>query len=272
MLVLIDATYLCHQCHMGIGSIKRNGQNIEVVFGVLREAVRVYEMFKPESMVWCFDSRYNLRKEAYTGYKANRSKEPSKKILWRQIDNLRKSQLKAVGFRNVVRKNGYEADDLIAYFVKKGHFSTPIVIVSADSDLQQLLAENVKIYNPRQKKMYTKDDFMAKWGIEPSMWSTVKAIAGDSSDNIMGITGVGYITAIQYLKGTLSPRSAKYKAIAEREHLIKENLKLIDLPYKGLMGKKIKVKPDYLTREKWRSGLQQIGLDYIPFPHGVRHG
>lgn len=267
MILLIDGDFLCHRSYNAVGRIYHNGRRLEVPFGVLREASFLIQRYQPESVVWCFDSQFNLRKKVFPEYKANRNREgKDRKVLWKQMRRLRKRQLKMFGFRNIFSVGGYEADDLIAHIAKDTHFSVPVVIVSADGDLKQLLSENVRIYNPIKKEEYTADDFQNEWGILPCMWHRAKAIAGCSSDNIPGVPGVGEKTAIRWIKGTLPRGSRKDVLINEMLDLQMRNLDLVTLPYKGLENRRFKIRRDHLTRGQWTNALQKIGLEHITYP------
>jgi DNA polymerase-1 len=141
---------------------------------------------------------------------------------------LREEILPALGFRNIFLKAGVEADDLIASLVmaNKDLFW---MIISTDDDLLQLLDRNVYIYNLKSKRIVTPKSFATEYGVSPSLWHYVKAIAGCVSDNVKGVSGVGVKTAIRYLNGQL--RGIKKDKIEESKEIVNRNLKLVKLPY-----------------------------------------
>ena len=122
-------------------------------------------------------------------------------IAFDQFKQLRKRILPRIGFNNNHLQTGYEADDLIAKYVKDN--AEELVIASADNDLLQLLYF-ADFLNLSKNKLITSKSFFSEYGILPAQWGMVKQIAGCSSDNVKGIQGVGEITAIKYLKGELS--------------------------------------------------------------------
>merc|ERR1712086_441379 len=94
----------------------------------------------------------------------------------------------------------YEADDLIATYVEnilaKG---AKVTIVSSDKDLMQLYKKNVRIFDPMKNKFITQDDVIDKFGVEPEKVIDVQSLAGDSSDNIPGVPGIGVKTAAELI-------------------------------------------------------------------------
>lgn len=128
-----------------------------------------------------------------------------------------------------------EGDDLIAQMVKQLTKDELIntVVVSVDSDLYQLLGY-CSIHNPRSKEMMTRERFLKMHqGLTPEQWPMVKALAGDSVDNIRGIEGVGSVYATRYVLGTLPASSKAYSAIISplSQELVTKNLELVSLPH-----------------------------------------
>ena len=128
-------------------------------------------------------------------YKANRVEVP--KDLIPQFDAF-DDMLQSLGI-NGTRRNGYEADDIIASYVRKYGNSCDITIFTADKDLMQLVSENVKILNLSNNNIFTVKEVEEKYGIKPSQISDYLSIVGDSADNIKGIPGVGPKTAVKLL-------------------------------------------------------------------------
>ena len=177
-----------------------------------------------------FDSaRKNFRNEIYSEYKGNRSDAPDDLIP--QFDYIRKSVL-AFNLPSVELIN-YEADDLIATFVEqilnKGAKAT---IVSSDKDLMQLFRRNVRIYDPMKNKFITDDDVDKKFGVKPDKVIDVQALAGDSTDNVPGVPGIGVKTAAELIKEygnleNLLKNAKKIKQNKRRETLIENKDKAI---------------------------------------------
>ena len=157
-----------------------------------------------DNIVFVWDSRINNRKKLYSEYKANRKpktleEERDKTNHYSLLDQL-KSSLKTLGDWANVSLEGYEADDLIAYFVKDSAIDDTFVIISSDNDLYQLLSNRVIQYLPHRKEFYSILDFKKEFDISPSKYPFVKALAGDNSDNIKGINGIGIKRGIKLIK------------------------------------------------------------------------
>ena len=152
---------------------------------------------KPTHFAVIFDSaRKNFRNEIYEDYKANRSEAPED--LAPQFEYIRKS-VEAFNLPSVEMLN-YEADDLIATYtnqiLKKG---AKVTIVSADKDLMQLLKPGVRLYDPMKSKVLGNKEVKEKFGVEPDKVIDVQALAGDTSDNVPGVPGIGVKTAAELI-------------------------------------------------------------------------
>ena len=225
--------------------------SLGVIFGFLNQVLTLAEKFHCKEFVFCWDSRHSYRKRIYPQYKQNRRegltpKEVEQlKAIHKQFDELRKQVLPRLGFRNVFCQTGYEADDLIAYIVRHYPIHFPdgggYLVVSSDNDLWQLLRDrregvgdsyDVHIYSARSGKVLTREQFEHEWGIKPSAWSLVKAIAGCAGDNVEGIKGVGELTAARYVSGVLR---GKKRDVIQRQYdeIVQRNVPLVDLPFRG---------------------------------------
>lgn len=241
MRIVLDCNCLCHISKHAMGDLAYNFQDTGVIFGFLKHLLTLSKIFPTPNFVFVWDSPSGyLRSKIYPEYKGNRKiedKEPRQKEFddksYEQFGLLRTNILPKLGFRNILVADGFEADDLIASTALNA--GEIIVIVSTDHDLFQLLSSRVSIFNPRSKKHYTARDFIEEWGIVPSVWSQVKAMAGDLGDNVKGVENVGIITAIKYLKNQLKYTTKAYKRItlAKAEGLVELNTKLVKLPFEG---------------------------------------
>ena len=152
---------------------------------------------KPTHFAVIFDSaRKNFRNEIYEDYKANRTEAPEDLVP--QFEYIRKS----VEAFNVVSAEmlNYEADDLIAtyteHILKKG---AKVTIISADKDFMQLVKPGVRLYDPMKSKVLGNKEVKEKFGVEPNRVIDVQALAGDASDNIPGVPGIGIKTAAELI-------------------------------------------------------------------------
>jgi DNA polymerase-1 len=201
-----------------------------MLFKLLEDSKSDQNLQKPTHFAVIFDSaRKTFRNEIYSDYKANRSEAPDD--LAPQFEYIRKSVL-AFNLPSVDLPN-YEADDLIATYVekilKKG---AKVTIVSSDKDLMQLYKKDVRIFDPMKNKFISEEDIINKFGVDASKVIDVQSLAGDSSDNVPGVPGIGVKTAAELINkyGTLEKllKSAnEIKQNKRRETLIENKDKAI---------------------------------------------
>ncbi len=206
-----------------------------MLFKLLEDSKSNQNLQRPSHFAVIFDSaRKNFRNEIYSDYKANRAEAPDD--LAPQFEYIRKSVL-AFNLPSVEMLN-YEADDLIATYVdqilKKG---SKVTIVSSDKDLMQLFKKNVRIYDPMKNRFISKEDVEKKFGVDSSKVIDVQALAGDSSDNVPGVPGIGVKTAAELINkyGTL-------ERLLNSAHEIKQNKRretLQENKDKALLSKKL---------------------------------
>ena len=196
-----------------------------MLFKLLEDSKSSSNKQKPTHFAVIFDSaRKTFRNEIYKDYKSNRTEAPDD--LAPQFDYIRKS-VQAFNLPSVELIN-YEADDLIATYVdqilKRGAKAT---IVSSDKDLMQLFRKNVRIFDPMKNKFISEDDIEKKFGVDSSKVIDVQALAGDSSDNVPGVPGIGVKTAAELINkyGTLEKLLKSTKEIKQnkRRETLSEN-------------------------------------------------
>jgi DNA polymerase-1 len=235
--LVLDAPYLFYRSFYAMGNLSWDGDTTGVIFGFLRDLIYFQEMHMTTGTVFCFDQGKPLRKDLFPGYKAKRELERSqlspqdrnlRRDFLKQIHSLRDELLTQIGFRNVLTKEGYEADDHIAAVCRSTQ--DEFVVVGSDHDLFQILSHNISIWNPHKKEMVTHQSFTRRYGIRPRQWIRVKALAGCGTDNIPGVSGVGEITAIKYLRGELRPGKVLTK-IENGQDVVERNLPLVRLPF-----------------------------------------
>lgn len=236
MKVLIDCNNIAYgAAHLKTG-MSYNGMQTDVIYGFFNQFFAIANEFRGSDFFFCWDSKENLRRKISPIYKNRDHKSDIENGLdydsvFRQFNQLHSEILPALGFKGrVFKREGYEADDIIAYLSKQ----FPCIIVSSDEDLYQLLSKNVSMYKPFKKAYYTVSDFWGDYnGISSQLWPAVKAIAGCKGDNVIGIEGVGEKTAVRHLLGKLKMNTAAAQRIlmAEINGMIEKNLKLVTLPF-----------------------------------------
>ncbi len=206
-----------------------------MLFKLLEDSKSNQNLQKPTHFAVIFDSaRKTFRNEIYNDYKANRSEAPDD--LAPQFEYIRKSVL-AFNLPSVELMN-YEADDLIATYTDKIlNAGAKVTIVSSDKDLMQLYRKNVRIYDPMKNKFISEDDILNKFGVDSSKVIDVQALAGDSSDNVPGVPGIGIKTAAELIN-----KYVNLENLLESAHEIKQNKRretLIENKDKALISKKL---------------------------------
>ena len=201
-----------------------------MLFKLLEDSKSSDNKYKPTHFAVIFDSaRKNFRNEIYSDYKANRSDAPDDLIP--QFELIRKS-VKAFNLPSIELIN-YEADDLIATYAEKIlNQGAKVTIVSSDKDLMQLYKKNIRIYDPMKNKFISNEDINNKFGVNPDKVIDVQALAGDSSDNVPGVPGIGVKTAADLINQfgnleNLLKNTNKIKQNKRRETLIQNKDKAI---------------------------------------------
>ena len=206
-----------------------------MLFKLLEDSKSKENQQKPTHFAVIFDSaRKTFRNEIFSDYKANRSEAPDD--LAPQFEYIRKS-VEAFNLPSIELLN-YEADDLIATYAKKIlKEGSKVTIVSSDKDLMQLYKKNVRIYDPLKNRFITDDDVKNKFGVDPSKVIDVQALAGDSSDNVPGVPGIGVKTAAELINkyGTLEKLLSSANEIKQN----KRRETLLENKDKAIISKKL---------------------------------
>ena len=198
--LLIDSNNLLWRSS-GKPPLTHDGIRTEAVYIGINMLRTYLQRFEPDSCIMVWDGgRDKRRTEKFPDYK-RKKKEPTpvekqeRKILFSQADLL-KLGFELLGLTQCQCK-GFEADDIIYNFVKKSDPTSEAIVVSTDEDMFQLftIKKNLIVYSPTKDKVMTKSDVEEKFGFPIEYFATYKALAGDSSDNIPGVNGIGPVKA-----------------------------------------------------------------------------
>ena len=241
---LIDGSGYIFRAYYALPPLTRKSDGLPVgavsgfcsmLFKLLEDSKSNENLQKPTHFAVIFDAaRKTFRNEIYSDYKANRSEAPDD--LAPQFEYIRKSVV-AFNLPSVDLPN-YEADDLIATYAEqilsKG---AKVTIVSSDKDLMQLYKKDVRLFDPMKNKFITPEDILTKFGVGPEKVIDVQSLAGDSSDNVPGVPGIGVKTAAELINkyGTL-------EKLLDNAHEIKQNKRretLIENKDKAIISKKL---------------------------------
>ena len=241
---LIDGSGYIFRAYYALPPLTRKSDGLPVgavsgfcnmLFKLLEDSKSNENLEKPSHFAVIFDSaRKNFRNEIYSEYKGNRSDAPDDLIP--QFEYIRKSVL-AFNLPSIELIN-YEADDLIATYVEqildKG---AKVTIVSSDKDLMQLYRNNVRIYDPMKNKFISEEDVLNKFGVKPKSVIDVQALAGDSTDNVPGVPGIGVKTAAELINEYGNLENLLKNANRIKQHKRRESL--LQNKDKAILSKKL---------------------------------
>ncbi len=204
-LLLIDGSNLAFRMFFALERTNlrnKDGEPTWAIYGTLKALFDAMEMIKPTSIAVAFDlPEPSFRHELFEEYKANRPEEmpDDLKAQWGWI----KESFKRFHIP-VLEEAGFEADDLIGILTRAAEKKNMnVVILSGDRDLFQLVTDKVKVAAPQRAgglKLYGETDVLEELGVKPIQVPDYKGIAGDSSDNIPGVKGLGPKSAIKLLE------------------------------------------------------------------------
>ena len=222
---IIDGHSQLYQSYYAISGLTTpSGQPINAVYGFTRMIRKILKEDKPYYMVIAFDSKGpTFRHKEYKEYKAHR--KPTPDDLVSQIP-LMFDVIKAYNIP-LFAVQGFEADDIIGTISKKVSMENiECTIITTDKDMDQLVDNYIKIFNPRKKDIKDIDKIRNEMGIEPKSFIDVLALSGDSSDNIPGVPGIGIKTALNLIREWKSLENVlsnidKIKGNKKQENLLK---------------------------------------------------
>ena len=203
-IVLIDGHSILNRAFFGLPDLTNaEGLHTNAIYGFLNIMFKILEEEKPEYLTVAFDVHApTFRHEMYAEYKGTR--KPMADELRQQVPVM-KEVLRAMGIK-VIEQAGLEADDLLGTLSRRcEQKGMEVVIISGDRDLLQLATEHVEIRIPKTKKTgteienYYAADVKEKYQVTPKEFIDVKALMGDTSDNIPGVPNIGEKTATKII-------------------------------------------------------------------------
>ena len=206
-ILVIDGNSIINRAYYGIRPLStKSGKPTNAIYGMVNIISKQLGAIKPDYAAVAFDVKHpTFRHDMYSEYKAGR--KPTPEDLLAQFPDA-KECLSAMGL-HVLELPGYEADDIqgtVASFAKSNE-DTESYILTGDRDLLQLIDNNIGVLlvTNSDTHLIKRDEFFEKYGIEPTRFVDMKALMGDSSDNIPGVAGIGEKTAASLIQnfGTL---------------------------------------------------------------------
>lgn len=200
-LIIIDGNALLHRAYHAIAPLTDpKGRVVNAVYGFARVFIKAMKEMSPDYVAVAWDRREpTFRHKAYAEYKAQREKKPQE--LYDQIAMIQ-DFLSAYGVPSYDAK-GFEADDVIAT-VASAAKTDSVVILTGDKDALQLIDDKINVLTFKkgvsETLLYTLEEIKKEYGLSPAQLIDFKALAGDPSDNIKGVKGIGKIGAAKLLK------------------------------------------------------------------------
>ena len=203
-LILIDGNALLHRAYHATPPFTTSkGELVNAVYGFSSMILKALDELKPNFWAIAWDEKGpTFRHQAYTQYKATRGPldeglSSQYKRVFQVADAFNIAEFKLAGF---------EADDLIgtlAVQVVKKYKDIEVIVATGDRDIMQLINDKVKVFMPKKTLsdvgLYGEEEFAAKYGFSPALLVDYKALAGDASDNIPGVNGIGDVSATKLI-------------------------------------------------------------------------
>ncbi|MGB1547521.1 MAG: 5'-3' exonuclease, partial [Alphaproteobacteria bacterium] len=221
---LVDGSGFIFRAYHALPPLTRpDGTPVGAVFGFTQMLMKLISDTDADYVAVIFDSdRVSFRNDIYPDYKANRPEPPEDLIPQFMLirEATRAFNLPAIELK------GFEADDLIATYARlASEAGAEVTIVSSDKDLMQLVDEKVTMFDSLRNRMIGRKEVEEKFGVEPERVVEVQALAGDSTDNVPGVPGIGVKTAAQLINEygdleTLLERAEEIRQPKRRQNLL----------------------------------------------------
>lgn len=234
--VLIDGNNLTLRFSHALSDSKNPGVT-SIVPGVFRSLFKIVNFLRPDAVIWCWDQgRSKRRLNIYPDYK--KRTDPNSDLMnllagWSlQCEDISEG-LNLLGVPQI-KIPDFEADDIISNIVYEVPAS--FTLVSGDQDFYQFLSEDFRIFDVKEDTFIDELYLEKKFGLQPHEWVHYKALVGDRSDNITGVTGVGQVRALEVIKSggvkafLLQNNKKKWvENLKDQVNIYERNLLLMDL-------------------------------------------
>jgi DNA polymerase I len=202
-LFLIDGNSLAYRAFYALPEemATSDGRPTNAIYGFASMLAKLLIEHSPVAGIAVWDAGMSGREKEYEPYKAQRKPRPD--LLSEQWPHL-EPVAEAFGFANV-RVKGYEADDVIAALVREARGAgIPVMVVSGDRDVYQLVGDGVRVMTTSRgitdTRVYDHEGVLERYGVPPELVPDLIGLKGDTSDNIPGVPGIGDVTAAQLLQ------------------------------------------------------------------------
>ena len=202
-LFLIDGNSLAYRAFFALPEsiATSDGRPTNAIYGFASMLVKIITEHEPGGVVVAWDAGMSGREKQYSEYKAGRKPRPD--LLREQWPHMM-PLVEAFGYSNV-KVDGWEADDVIASLVRKAREEEiPVMVVSGDRDVYQVVTDGVRVMTTSRgitdTKVYDREGVVERYGVPPELVTDLIGLKGDTSDNIPGVPGIGDKTAAQLLQ------------------------------------------------------------------------
>ncbi|MEW6186219.1 MAG: DNA polymerase I [Thermodesulfobacteriota bacterium] len=285
-LFLIDGSSYIYRAFYAINRLTNaQGMPTNAVFGFLQMIRKILDQEKPDHMAMVFDAKGpTFRHEMFDAYKAHRPPMPDDLVI--QLPFIKEIS-RCYGLP-ILEKEGVEADDIIATLAKEAEArGFEVVMVSGDKDLMQLISPHIRMWDTMKDQIFDLEKVRERFGSGPERIIDIMALAGDSSDNVPGVPGIGEKTAVKLIQtyGSLdhlleestaiTPPKLKEKLLQNKEQaLLSRTLVTLDTRVAlELSLEDLAVRPKDQTRLRelfkelgFKKFLDDLGEDVLPRP------
>jgi len=264
--LLLDGKCLAYRTQYSkTGGLSHSGIRTGLYYGFFNTLQQLMHKFYPIyiAIFWDSPSRKGVRKKAFPGYKTrdnwDKLTEAQRKEKMEFQDAYENLMVlcEDLGIASYILE-GYEADDIFALWIKRFENFKPIIMITRDEDMYQLLSDKVSLYSPDDKVMKDEKWFRKTYGFGPDQWANYKAMAGCKSDTIPGLKGVGEETALKYFRN--EPIKKKDIDSESNWEIMNKFYDLIVLPHPDLKDMHLPFKKSNVDRDKFFSFCQEMGF------------
>jgi DNA polymerase-1 len=274
-ILIVDALNLFIRSYVVNPSISKQGQPIGGIVGSLKSLQKISRETKPDKIIFAWDGPGGSRKKKalHKDYKEGRNPlrlNRNVKVLddKQEFENRIWQQLKTFEYLNLcpviqLMEENVEADDLISYIVQhKDHKDCVKVIVSSDKDFIQLLDDKTILMRPVQDEILNKNRVLEEFNIHPNNFALARSIAGDKSDNLDGVRGVGLISLAKKFPILAEQNRYTVDDILEKCETTKSDGKI----FESILADKDKVYLNYQIMQLYQPNMSlqaQSKTDYV---------
>jgi DNA polymerase-1 len=254
-ILIVDGTLNFKRNYAAVPTLDAHGNPNGGVYGFLNTLTSFMYKCKPDKIIVCWDGPGGSTKRRKLNPNYKKGRKPAK--LNRNFsfekenekENLISQRIRLGEYLSdlpiyQVTVEGIEADDTIAFLVKK-YPNDQKIIASHDKDFFQLLDPNTVVYKPKQKIYYTRHDLFEEYKVHPYNFALARAIVGDSSDNLAGVSGVGHKTLIKNFPCFSEERRLDIDTIMEEARRFSEESKKNAVKYEKYLKARDVIESNY---------------------------